>query len=263
MPDAVRAVVRAWDDIDPGDVFIHNDPYFGGSHLPDVNVVSPAFVDGSLLGFCCVRAHWPDVGSATPGSYGAVTEVYGEGLRLPPVRIHRAGSVNRDVEDLIFTNVRTPVERRGDLRAQIAGQPPGLRPPDRPRPQVRDREPPAHHAGGDGLLRGDDAGAPRRDPGRGRVVRRLLRRGRDHRARRQPGRDVRHPAEGRQARRHPQRRFHWLRPPGRGTDERPALGHRVRSVHRAQDGDRFGRGGAPQFRGVAPGAGSRPGGGRW
>ena len=153
MPDAVKAVVRAWgDDIGPGDAFIHNDPYFGGSHLPDVNVVTPAFVeddeeadtdtgrhgDGdhdhgregkgsgsgsgrrTLLGFCCVRAHWPDVGSATPGSYGAVTEVYGEGLRLPPVRIQRAGSMNRDVEDVIFANVRTPAERRGDLRAQIA-----------------------------------------------------------------------------------------------------------------------------------------------
>ena len=85
-------------------------------------MVTPAFVgDGdTLLGFCCVRAHWPDVGSATPGSYGAVTDVYGEGLRLPPVRIQRAGVVNRDVEDIIFTNVRTPAERRGDLRAQIA-----------------------------------------------------------------------------------------------------------------------------------------------
>ena len=123
MPDAVRAVTNAWgDDIGPGDTFIHNDPYFGGSHLPDVNVVTPAFVgDGdTLLGFCCVRAHWPDVGSATPGSYGAVTDVYGEGLRLPPVRIQRAGVVNRDVEDIIFTNVRTPAERRGDLRAQLA-----------------------------------------------------------------------------------------------------------------------------------------------
>ena len=131
MPDAVRAVTEAWGDaIGPGDAFIHNDPYFGGSHLPDVNVVTPAFVgdgdgdgdgDGkTLLGFCCVRAHWPDVGSASPGSYGAVTEVYGEGLRLPPVRIQRAGLVNRDVEDIIFTNVRTPDERRGDLRAQIA-----------------------------------------------------------------------------------------------------------------------------------------------
>ncbi|MCY3980236.1 MAG: hydantoinase B/oxoprolinase family protein [Alphaproteobacteria bacterium] len=120
MPDAVRAVVRAWEEIEPGDVFVHNDPYFGGSHLPDVNVVSPAFVDGALLGFCCVRAHWPDIGSATPGSYGAVTDIYGEGLRLPPVRIHRGGVVNRDVEDMIFANVRTPDERRGDLRAQIA-----------------------------------------------------------------------------------------------------------------------------------------------
>ena len=152
MPDAVKAVIQAWgDDVGPGDTFIHNDPYFGGSHLPDVNVVTPAFVrdggddaddgaesggsgrgeglggaaDGAdgrptLLGFCCVRAHWPDVGSATPGSYGAVTEIYGEGLRLPPVRIQRAGVVNRDVEDVIFANVRTPAERRGDLRAQIA-----------------------------------------------------------------------------------------------------------------------------------------------
>ena len=123
MPDAVKAVIQAWaDDIGPGDTFIHNDPYFGGSHLPDVNVVTPAFVgdDDTLLGFCCVRAHWPDIGSATPGSYGAVTDIYGEGLRLPPVRIQRAGVVNRDVEDIIFTNVRTPAERRGDLRAQIA-----------------------------------------------------------------------------------------------------------------------------------------------
>ncbi|MCZ6872203.1 MAG: hydantoinase B/oxoprolinase family protein [bacterium] len=121
MPDAVKAVIAAWgDEIVPGDVFIHNDPYFGGSHLPDVNVVSPAFIEGALLGFCCVRAHWPDIGSATPGSYGAVTEIYGEGLRLPPVRLYRSGKVNRDVEDIIFTNVRTPQERRGDMRAQVA-----------------------------------------------------------------------------------------------------------------------------------------------
>ena len=74
-------------DVHDGDVFIHNDPYFGGSHLPDVNVVRPAFHEGRLLGYACLRAHWPDVGSATPGSYGAVTEIYGEGLRLPPLRL--------------------------------------------------------------------------------------------------------------------------------------------------------------------------------
>ena len=120
MPLAVKAVIQAWERCEPGDVFIHNDPYFGGSHLPDVNVVTPAFHDGTLLGFACVRAHWPDIGSATPGSYGATTEIFGEGLRLPPVRLYAAGRLNRDVEDIIFANVRTPEERRGDLRAQIA-----------------------------------------------------------------------------------------------------------------------------------------------
>jgi N-methylhydantoinase B len=120
MPDAVRAVVRAFPDVAPGDVFIHNDPYHGGSHLPDVNVVAPAFHDGRLLGFGCVRAHWPDIGSATPGSYGAVTEIYGEGLRLPPIRLYRDGRPDPGIEAIIFANVRTPAERLGDLRAQVA-----------------------------------------------------------------------------------------------------------------------------------------------
>lgn len=120
MPDAVRAVVRAFPDVRPGDVFIHNDPYEGGSHLPDVNVVAPAFHEGTLLGFGCVRAHWPDIGSATPGSYGAVTEIYGEGLRLPPIRLYRDGQPDPSVEAIIFANVRTPTERLGDLRAQVA-----------------------------------------------------------------------------------------------------------------------------------------------
>jgi N-methylhydantoinase B len=120
MPLAVRAVIRAFPEVGPGDIFIHNDPYYGGSHLPDVNVVTPAFHEGTLLGFACVRAHWPDIGSNTPGSYGAATEIYGEGLRLPPVRLAAGGVINRDVEQIIFTNVRTPEERRGDLRAQIA-----------------------------------------------------------------------------------------------------------------------------------------------
>src|SRR5262245_25007419 len=120
MPLAVKAVIQAFGSIAPGDVFIHNDPYFGGSHLPDVNIVTPAFDEGVLLGFACVRAHWPDIGSATPGSYGATTEIYGEGLRLPPVKLHGAGAPNPDVEAIIFANVRTPDERRGDLRAQLA-----------------------------------------------------------------------------------------------------------------------------------------------
>ena len=121
MPDAVRAVVAAFGtDVHDGDVFIHNDPYFGGSHLPDVNVVRPAFHEGRLLGYACLRAHWPDVGSATPGSYGAVTEIYGEGLRLPPLRLVAKGALNVDLEKVILANVRTPDERKGDLGAQLA-----------------------------------------------------------------------------------------------------------------------------------------------
>lgn len=121
MPDAVRAVVSTFAaDVHEGDVFLHNDPYFGGSHLPDVNVVRPAFYEGRLLGYTCLRAHWPDVGSATPGSYGAVTEIFGEGLRLPPLRLISRGALNVDVEKLILANVRTPDERKGDLGAQLA-----------------------------------------------------------------------------------------------------------------------------------------------
>jgi N-methylhydantoinase B len=126
MPDAVRAVVAAYasgvhdSDVHDGDVFIHNDPYFGGSHLPDVNVVRPAFHDGALIGYAGLRAHWPDVGSATPGSYGAVTQIYGEGLRMPPLRLISRGVLNVELEKLILANVRTPDERKGDLGAQLA-----------------------------------------------------------------------------------------------------------------------------------------------
>jgi len=121
MPDAVRAVVSAFaGDVHENDVFLHNDPYFGGSHLPDMNVVRPAFHDGQLLGYACLRAHWPDVGSATPGSYGAVTEIFGEGLRLPPVRLISRGALDVDLEKVILANVRTPEERKGDLGAQLA-----------------------------------------------------------------------------------------------------------------------------------------------
>src|SRR5690242_17737024 len=121
MPDAVRAIVSAFgSDVHDNDVFIHNDPYFGGSHLPDVNVVRPAFYAGRLLGYACLRAHWPDVGSATPGSYGAVTEIYGEGLRLPPLRLVSRGTLNVELEKVILANVRTPDERKGDLGAQLA-----------------------------------------------------------------------------------------------------------------------------------------------
>ena len=167
MPDAVRAVVAEFGgDVHSGDVFIHNDPYFGGSHLPDVNVVRPAFCDDRLLGFACLRAHWPDVGSATPGSYGAVTEIYGEGLRLPPLRLVSRGTPNVDLEKAILANVRTPGERKGDLGAQLAAT---LRAIERLEALAR-RYGPArarrHHGRGDGLLGAADADHAGRPAGR-------------------------------------------------------------------------------------------------
>ena len=185
MPDAVRAVVAAFgSDVHDGDVFIHNDPYFGGSHLPDVNVVRPAFYEGKLLGYTCLRAHWPDVGSATPGSYGAVTEIYGEGLRLPPLRLVSRGIPNVDLEKVILANVRTPDERKGDLGAQLAAT---LRATERLQALAaapRRRSPDRLHGRGDGLFRAADARRTRRPARRRRHLRGLLRRRRHPRRRR-------------------------------------------------------------------------------
>src|SRR5262249_14890834 len=121
MPDAVRAIVaRFASDVHDGDVFVHNDPYFGGSHLPDVNVVRPAFHGGNLFGYTCLRAHWPDIGSATPGSYGAVTQIFGEGLRIPPLRLVSRGGLYVDLENLVFAHMRAPGERTSEMGAQLA-----------------------------------------------------------------------------------------------------------------------------------------------
>ena len=105
------------EDINPGDVFIANDPYVGGStHLPDVVVVAPLFDTGGLAGFAATVAHHAEFG----GSLGTSTDIYAEGLRIPPVRIFDRGVVDEDVLRLILLNCRNPRERLGDLRAQFA-----------------------------------------------------------------------------------------------------------------------------------------------
>ena len=119
MPESVRAVRAA--DPSPGDVFILNDPYRGGSHLPDLTLVEAIDVGGSLGGFAAVRAHHADVGGMTPGSMPrGATELVQEGIIIPPIRIARGAVEEHAVLDLILANVRTPIERRGDLRAQRA-----------------------------------------------------------------------------------------------------------------------------------------------
>jgi N-methylhydantoinase B len=119
MPEAVAAVMRR--DPRPGDVFAINDPYSGGTHLPDITLVSPISYEDDILGFAVTRAHHSDVGGMRPGSMPSDSrEVYQEGIIIPPVRLVQGGEYVQDVLDLLLANVRTPAIRRGDLRAQIA-----------------------------------------------------------------------------------------------------------------------------------------------
>lgn len=119
--DEIRARFKP-EEIKPGDMFVANDPYTGGgSHLPDINVIAPVFLESRIVAFVANIAHHADVGGMVPGSEAAVCKsIYQEGLRIPPVRIMRAGEVNRDVVEMILINSRTPKERNGDLKAQFA-----------------------------------------------------------------------------------------------------------------------------------------------
>jgi N-methylhydantoinase B len=119
MPEAVAAVMAR--DPRPGDVFAVNDPYSGGTHLPDVTLVSQLVDGDQVLGYAVTRAHHSDVGGMRPGSMpGDSREIWQEGLVIPPVRLVAGGEYVADVFDLILANSRTPRLRRGDFRAQIA-----------------------------------------------------------------------------------------------------------------------------------------------
>ena len=119
MPEAVDAVLDH--DPAPGDVFVLNDPFAGGTHLPDVTLISPIAPREEILGYAVSRAHHADVGGMTPGSMPAgAEEIYQEGLRLPPTRLVDAGERNEELFSLILANVRNPEERRADFRAQLA-----------------------------------------------------------------------------------------------------------------------------------------------
>ncbi len=120
MPMSVRAAVDAL-RLEPGDIAILNDPFAGGTHLPDITLVMPVHVDGPTPAFyVSSRAHHADVGGAYPGSMGLCREIYQEGVRIPPIKIARGGRLQQDVLRLILNNVRTAAEREGDLTAQIA-----------------------------------------------------------------------------------------------------------------------------------------------
>jgi len=120
-PLSVRAVIERL-ALAPGDVAVVNDPFAGGTHLPDVTVVMPIFLDGERrpFGYAANRAHHADIGGMAPGSMALSTEIYQEGFRLPPVKLMVGGEPARDVFALFLANTRVPEEREGDLRAQVA-----------------------------------------------------------------------------------------------------------------------------------------------
>jgi N-methylhydantoinase B/oxoprolinase/acetone carboxylase alpha subunit len=121
MPLSVRAVMDAF-ELQAGDVALVNDPFQGGTHLPDITAVAPVFIDGAAKPsfFVASRAHHSDVGGMSPGSMPMAKEIYQEGLRIPPILIRRAGKLDRPLLRMILANVRTPEEREGDIAAQLA-----------------------------------------------------------------------------------------------------------------------------------------------
>jgi N-methylhydantoinase B len=120
MPMSVQAAVESL-ALARGDVAMLNDPYAGGTHLPDITLVLPVFFGESSQPFFYVaaRAHHADVGGTFPGSMGPSREIFQEGIRIPPIRLVRGGEIDREILSLILHNVRTPVEREGDLAAQL------------------------------------------------------------------------------------------------------------------------------------------------
>jgi N-methylhydantoinase B len=122
MPASVEYALRAFDTFQPGDVIILNDPYHGGTHLPDVTMVSPVFVGNVVRFFVASRAHHADVGGMSPGSLPLSTELYQEGIIIPPVKLMDGARRNDAVLALITANSRAPEERLGDLEAQLAAQ---------------------------------------------------------------------------------------------------------------------------------------------
>lgn len=122
MPASVDSAIHSFPSIDPGDVILLNDPYRGGTHLPDITMVSPVFTDGQLRFFVASRAHHADVGGMSPGSLPISNELYQEGLIIPPIKLSRAGQLDQDLLSLITVNTRAPEEREADLQAQLAAQ---------------------------------------------------------------------------------------------------------------------------------------------
>ncbi len=121
MQFSTQAVIERAKTVLPGDVYIVNDPYLGGTHLMDVKFVKPFFYRGKLFAWLANTGHWPDTGGSVPGGFSAnATEVEQEGLRLPPVRLYKGGVLDEEILSIILSNIRIADQRIGDIKAQAA-----------------------------------------------------------------------------------------------------------------------------------------------
>ena len=121
MQFGTQCVIERAKDLKDGDLFIVNDPYLGGTHLMDVRFVKPFFYEGELFAWLANTGHWPDTGGAVPGGFSAnATEVEQEGLRLPPVKLFKAGVMDEEILSIVLSNIRIADQRIGDIKAQAA-----------------------------------------------------------------------------------------------------------------------------------------------
>lgn len=123
MPTLIANVVTEYgaENLKPGDVLMTNNPYLGGSHLPDMCVITPVFVDTSIVALVATLAHHVDIGGVTPGSMATeATEIFQEGIRVPPIRLFSEGELQRETLSFLLMNIRTAEKTRGDLMAQVA-----------------------------------------------------------------------------------------------------------------------------------------------
>lgn len=125
MPLSVQSAIKKVHFAE-GDMLVLNDPYQGGTHLPDLTLIAPTFVGGRLVGLVANRAHHADVGGMAPGSMPIARELIQEGLIIPPVKLFEGGRLQQGLMDLILRNTRSPWERAGDLRAQMAANQRGV-----------------------------------------------------------------------------------------------------------------------------------------
>ena len=253
VPTAMESIMQHYrDDIRPGDVFIMNDPFDGGMHLPDIFVFKPLYHEGERLAFACTVCHHTDVGGRVAGSNASdSTEIYAEGLRIAPLKMYEAGVLNKTLMTFIERNVRLPVKVFGDLRAQLAA----CHIAEKQFAELvlkygRD-ETKVVHARDDRLRRAPDPGGAREAARRRMELRGLDRRRR--RRLRQADPPLRHAAQegrphGGRLDRHP--------PAGQGRDQQHAFLHQGRVLHRRALGAAAGhseqRGRVPRDRGDLP-----------